>query len=483
MKSILCAALLAPFAIVAGVVVDASSFGFSPSAEPAVNTAALQKALDGGNKKVVVSKPGVYGMDRTVFMDSHTEIEFAKGVVLEKRKLFSHLLVNRGAYERTWNEDITVRGMNIRVNGFEMVPQPPSPAHHLRGQLAFYHAKHVRVYDFSCKDLGVGQYCIHFTGFEDVLVDGVEIFGRKDGIHFNSGHDFVVRNGTLSTCDDGIAVNAGDWPDCAPEMGSIYNGLVERIKFLPTPPSEAKKPGELGLVIAGVWKDWHPGMMLQRNDAVRVGKNVYAVSPMPLATGTNEIASFTAPTHLDGVWKSPEGINFMFVQSNGVCRADVWNVTFRDIDLQHPHGLSVGWEVGSEWARMVHPEIKPEDYPKIDIVLERVKSSHPNYPIAYCRGHGNVMLRDCTPANVMLSGGVQNLTGGRGPYPGLKRVITVEDCDFSGKPRWDFIFNGPADTEMVFKNLRGDRKPTVCVRNGATVKIRGDESVCDIVRR
>ena len=79
-------------------VVDANALGFDPAAEPAANAVALQKALDGGNRKVVVAKPGTYGLDRTVFIDSHTELEFAKGVVLQKRCKYANVLVNRGAY-------------------------------------------------------------------------------------------------------------------------------------------------------------------------------------------------------------------------------------------------------------------------------------------------------------------------------------------------------------------------------------------------
>ena len=47
-----------------------AEFGFDPAAEPSVTAVALQKALDGGNREVAVTKPGTYGFDRTVFIDS-----------------------------------------------------------------------------------------------------------------------------------------------------------------------------------------------------------------------------------------------------------------------------------------------------------------------------------------------------------------------------------------------------------------------------
>ena len=73
-------------------------------------------------------------------------------------------------------------------------------------------------------------------------------------------------------------------------------------------------------VITGCWKQWHPGMKLQRCDIFNVGKNVYTVFPMPL--GTNEYVSMTAPAHKHGAWKSPEGINFLFLQDDGESRTD-----------------------------------------------------------------------------------------------------------------------------------------------------------------
>ncbi|MBO7684997.1 MAG: hypothetical protein J6V72_01345, partial [Kiritimatiellae bacterium] len=67
----------------------------------------------------------------------------------------------------------------------------------------------------------------HAVDFDGIVVDGFVIRGGKDGIHLNRGKNFVVRNGVLRTLDDGIAVNAGEWPGgFTPVMGSIENGLI-----------------------------------------------------------------------------------------------------------------------------------------------------------------------------------------------------------------------------------------------------------------
>jgi hypothetical protein len=64
--------------------VDAARFGFSPSAAASKNVAALQTALNGGHKTVSVTAPGIYDLDATVYLDSHTCLACGKGVTLRK---------------------------------------------------------------------------------------------------------------------------------------------------------------------------------------------------------------------------------------------------------------------------------------------------------------------------------------------------------------------------------------------------------------
>ena len=109
-----------------GKIVDPAEFGFSPDAAPDVNAAALQRALDGGGRTVRVAKPGVYGLDRDVFIDSDTTLEFAPGTVLKKMKPYQHVLVNRGAYNYGCDSNIVVRNLEISVNKMEKEPDPNS---------------------------------------------------------------------------------------------------------------------------------------------------------------------------------------------------------------------------------------------------------------------------------------------------------------------------------------------------------------------
>ena len=436
------------------------AFGFSQDAKPEVNAAALQKALDGGHKTVRVDTPGTYLMDRTVFIDSDTRLEFAAGVVLKKAAKYANVLVNRGAFEYRTNTNIVVKGLVISVNGNEDVPPPGSPAPGLRGQLAFFRVNRVRVEDFRCEDLGRMQYCIHFVDFTDIVVDNFTIIGGKDGIHLNCGRNFVIRNGYCRTDDDTVAVNAGEWPGgCAPKIGSVENGVVEKLHVIPGGRASFAR------AIAGSWKDWHPGMRLQRNDIVRSGNNVYAIYPMPLST--NEIVSMTGPAHTNGVWRSPEGINFQFLQSDGATRADVRNVTFRDIYTQGPNGVFCAWEVNTPWARLVHPEIKPEDYPEIDITLENVTIDS---------GTGVSLVSGSAPATIRMrgvksSGSLIDMRTLRG-YKDVKRTILVTGSVFDGPERNDFIFLNPdAQIDLRLESNIERRPAAVKAANPANVRV------------
>ena len=371
---------------VRGESVDAADFGFSPQAEPATNAAALQKALDGGKRTVTVQKPGVYRLDRTIYLDDDTTLDLADGVILSKATKYANVLANRGAFFGGRNRNLVVRGANVAINGLEAVPPSTSRASGLRGILGFYGVDKLELRDTTINDYGKSQYAVQVVDFDGLLIDGFELRGDKDGVHLNCGKNFVIRNGKLRTYDDGIAINAGEWPAaCTPRMGSITDGLVENI---------VDEPGghcNFARVITGAWMEWHKGMPLQFRDIFAIGKEIYSVYPGKVST--NEIVSLTPPSHTNGVWTSPEGINFFHVQSDGCRRADIRRVTFRNIRMNADRGFSCSWEMGG-WARLVHPDLPREEYPVIDIRLENVVKTTKNVMV-----HGNadadIVMENC----------------------------------------------------------------------------------------
>ena len=196
--------------------VDASEFGFSPAAEASQNVNALQKALDGGRKTVTVTKPGEYRLNARVYIDDETKLIFSPGVTLKKTGLYDLVLVNRGALTRTWNHDISIDGLTISVNGVDHCPSKEEPVFGLRGHLTMYFVRNLTVRHFKCLDVQKSQFCLHFCQFQNLLLEDFEIRGEKDGVHLGAGKDFVVRNGVCATYDDGVALNAQDYPTSQP---------------------------------------------------------------------------------------------------------------------------------------------------------------------------------------------------------------------------------------------------------------------------
>ena len=119
--TLLTALLLAPIAAIPAAFADelphvnAAGFGFSPAATPGENVAALQKALDGGHKVVTISTPGIYDLDATFYIDSHTHLACGKDVTLRKAAPYGFILINRGVRTREWNEQIGRASCRERV--------------------------------------------------------------------------------------------------------------------------------------------------------------------------------------------------------------------------------------------------------------------------------------------------------------------------------------------------------------------------------
>ncbi len=132
---------------------DAADFGLSSEASGRDNQIALQRAVAGGGS-IAISRPGTYRLAGTVLLDSHTALRCAPGVILQKvdeQGPFAHVLLNRGALTRDWDEDILVEGLRVSVNG---VDHCTHEVFGLRGQLAFFRVRDLRIRGFRCFDLG-----------------------------------------------------------------------------------------------------------------------------------------------------------------------------------------------------------------------------------------------------------------------------------------------------------------------------------------
>lgn len=326
---------------------NAADFGFLPSASGIDNVKALQKAVDIGGT-IVVSQTGTYKMAGTVYLPSNTSLEFGNNVFIEKvneQGSFSHVFLNKGALTRTYDQHISITGLNIIVNGIDV--RAFKEAYGLHGQLAFYYVKDLKIDRFRCLDLEKLQYGIQICNFEDILVNDVIIKGMKDGVHLGRGKRFTISNGVFQTFDNAIALNAQDYSTGNPELGWIEDGVIENCHDL----NAENTVGFFCRILAGGWVDWKQGMKVQQSDAVVSNGKIYRVQAQPDGT---IYTSNTQPTHESGR-KMIDGINWGVVQNDTFHTCGVRNVSFRNIFLEKPRvGLSIYFD-NDKYSRSYYP--------------------------------------------------------------------------------------------------------------------------------
>lgn len=400
---------------------DVAQFGFSPQKTGIENTQALQKALDQGGT-IYVNQPGIYRIAGTVYIGSNTSLIFGNNIHLKKvdeKGVFSHVLINKGAVTKTYDENIRVEGLHIIVNAMDV--RTFKEAYGLHGQLAFFYVKDLKIERFRCLDLGKAQYGIHVCTFEDLLIDDVIIKGQKDGVHLGRGKRFAIRNGVFQTFDDAVALNAHDYATGNPELGWIENGIVENCHDL----NAENTTGYFCRILAGAWIDWKAGMEVQQSDAVVSNGRIYRVQAKPDGT---VYKSITQPTHPIGT-QVIDGITWGVVQSDVTYTAGVRNVIFRNIFLEKPRtAFSVHFD-NDKYSRSYYPGaaipmqeqitfdnirvLHEKEKPFLSVntpmdVITITNSSFRNSPISF---HGNKAMPDYLKTKINLIGCVFNQNG------------------------------------------------------------------------
>ncbi len=360
---------------------DAAEFGLSPGATGMENVAAMQKALDQGGT-IVVSEPGTYKIASTLYIGSNTSLVFGKGVSLKKvneQGSFAQIILNKGALTKTYDENISVEGLHVMVNG---VDNCSDLILGLRGVIGFFYVKDLKIKGFRCYDLTGCQYCVHISRFEDVIIEDVIIKGRKDGIHFGPGKRFTIRDGVFQTFDDAIAFNGQDYSTGNPELGWIEDGIIENCYDL----DQEKTVGYFCRLLAGGWIDWEKGMKVQQSDAVVSNGKIYRVKMDPDGT---LYESVTRPDFESGT-KVLDGITWVMTQETISYTGGVRNVIFRNIQLEKPRvPFSIEFNKG-RYNRSYYPgaEIPVQE----NIVLDNVKVMYDkNIPLIYVSSPVNMI--------------------------------------------------------------------------------------------
>lgn len=313
--------------------VNAEDYGFSSKNSASENVIALQAAID-ANNVVYVETPGVYDLNATIYLKSNCSITFGPAVYIRKQTDDNgygaeYVFINKGAYTRTYDENIEINGLNLICNNID---DRGGSIQGIQGQVAFFYVKNLSIKNFTCYDLLRFRFCLQICEFENLLIDKAHIEGDKDGIHLGVGKNFVVSNSVFRTFDDPIALNAHDYDVSNPTVGWIENGLVENCYDL-------QGNGTTGFfcrILAGSWLDWFQGMELQKSDIVVSNGRLYRVASDILG---QKYISRTAPTHTSG-YQVIDGINWYMMQNNVVYNAGCRNIHFKNIYLQKERDIA-----------------------------------------------------------------------------------------------------------------------------------------------
>ncbi len=330
---------------------DASDYGFLPAETGVNNTKALQAAIDKGGT-IAINKTGIYKIAGTIYIGDSTSLVFANAVVIQKsgeNGRFTHVFLNKGAFTRTYNYNITITGLDLRVNGVDL---PMDPIYGLRGHVAFFYVKDLKIERFRCSGLVNGQFALHICTFEDLLINDVVIKGKKDGIHLGPGKRFKISNGVFQTGDDAIALVPGDWVSANPEFGNLEDGIIENCSDIPDDYLE----GAFSKIVASAWVDWTPGIQVKHGDAVVANGKIYRV----VANLDNKVyTSVTRPSFEKGM-RVLDSINWLMFQIDTIHTAVVRNVVFRDIFLK---SLRVPFQMMSYSNKWSHSYYKGASLP------------------------------------------------------------------------------------------------------------------------
>ena len=378
----------------------AADYGFKANRDGLSNARALQNAVLGGGE-ILVDQPGVYEIADQIVLDDNTNLHFCEGAYLKRINNpdeNGYVFINRGAYTKTYNENITITGLKLICNDVIASSEIPSSEKTILGLLghcSFFYVKNLKIRNFECLDLPKKNYCIHICTFENAELENLHIEGLKDAVHFGRGKNFSVKHGVFRTFDDPIALNGHDYVQSNPELGWIEDGVIEDCYDL----NAESTTGYFCRILAGAWTDWYEGMIVQRSDTVVSEGRMYRVY-MPGDGKTYR--SVTRPTHESGV-KEYDGFLWAALQEDITYTAGCRNIHFKDIHLQknRPVAFSIHFD-RNEWSRSYYPNaISPVQE---NITFENIIAEAEELPILLwvLSPVNYVHFKDCTLKNNLI---------------------------------------------------------------------------------
>ena len=104
---------------------NAADYGFRVSNNGLENARALQRAVLGGGE-IRITEPGIYEIADQILLENDTHLCFCKDVYLKRAdhpNENGYVFINRGAYTKTYDKNISITGLRLVCNGVEASPK------------------------------------------------------------------------------------------------------------------------------------------------------------------------------------------------------------------------------------------------------------------------------------------------------------------------------------------------------------------------
>lgn len=338
--------------------VKTSENGIHISNDGETNSNILQSLVD-ANKKILFDIVGIYEVNQTLQLDSNRTIDF-NGSTLKKvsfnGKSPRYPIINKGAFTKTYNENINIYNLKIDVNGIN-IGNDVTAIIGLVGNISMFYIKYFTLCNLEILNIEGTYTGVHICNFEHFLINTIHLEGLKDGIHLGRGKYFNIKNGTFKTADDCIALNAADYVEYNPELGDIQYGLIEDCEDL----VNGIGGTQFCRCLVGSWLDWFSTMDIQNGDTVVSNGRMYRAKNDPDGI---HYESLTQPTHTSGI-VTHEGINWLMTQDTDIVySANVKNIDFKNITLSQDKSSGFAWLIDNTVnVRTYYPNAVP---PTID---------------------------------------------------------------------------------------------------------------------
>ncbi len=314
-----------------GTVIDSNDVRFwgAKNDESDVTTA-FTNAL-ANRKNVTINTPGTYGLSAPLHVSSNKHIKGVDGVILKKLQSYSHVFVNDASATTgtVYDSNIVIEDLMIDCNNYGTQTGAASPT--ANGQIQLAYVDNVEIKNVSIIRSSLVMFGIHLQSVINSKLEGLNLIGKKDGIHLNGGcHDVVIDKCDIRTDDDNFGIITADYPRLQHNCSDIYNITITNC-FLG--PYSMPSTGYATRFLTGSWLAWNSG------NTYMIGHTVNNAGYHYKMVNNDTLVAANAPTHSSGDVTGADGITWRWVGSGTNTTSNIYNIKYSNIQIDENRAI------------------------------------------------------------------------------------------------------------------------------------------------